>query len=56
MKPIQEPSENKDPIIPVDLCFSLQETVFVMLVETTAKVMAHIGSKEALIVGGVEYT
>jgi len=36
-----------------DLCFSLQETVFAMLVETTERAMAHIGSKEVLIVGGV---
>jgi N6-L-threonylcarbamoyladenine synthase len=38
---------------PEDLCFSLQETVFAMLVETTERAMAHIGSKEVLIVGGV---
>jgi N6-L-threonylcarbamoyladenine synthase len=36
-----------------DLCFSLQETVFAMLVEITERAMAHIGSKEVLIVGGV---
>ncbi|XP_013784906.1 probable tRNA N6-adenosine threonylcarbamoyltransferase isoform X1 [Limulus polyphemus] len=36
-----------------DLCFSLQETVFAMLVETTERAMAHCGSKEVLIVGGV---
>ena len=38
---------------PADLCFSLQETVFAMLVETTERAMAHIGSREVLIVGGV---
>lgn len=38
---------------PEDLCFSLQETVFAMLVEITERAMAHIGSKEVLIVGGV---
>lgn len=38
---------------PEDLCFSLQETVFAMLVETTERAMAHTGSKEVLIVGGV---
>ncbi|CAG8574768.1 8450_t:CDS:2 [Paraglomus brasilianum] len=38
---------------PEDLCFSLQETLFAMLVETTERAMAHIGSKEVLIVGGV---
>ena len=36
-----------------DLCFSLQETVFAMLVETTERAMAHCGHKEVLIVGGV---
>jgi N6-L-threonylcarbamoyladenine synthase len=36
-----------------DLCFSLQETVFAMLTETTERAMAHTGSQEALIVGGV---
>ena len=36
-----------------DLCLSLQETVFAMLVEITERAMAHIGSKEVLIVGGV---
>ncbi|KAG0296146.1 putative tRNA threonylcarbamoyladenosine biosynthesis protein kae1 [Dissophora globulifera] len=36
-----------------DMCFSLQETVFAMLVETTERAMAHIGSREVLIVGGV---
>lgn len=36
-----------------DLCFSLQETVFSMLVETTERAMAHCGSQEVLIVGGV---
>nr|MBE5724968.1 putative tRNA N6-adenosine threonylcarbamoyltransferase [Cucujiformia] len=36
-----------------DLCYSLQETVFAMLVETTERALAHVGSKEVLIVGGV---
>ncbi|XP_067834634.1 tRNA N6-adenosine threonylcarbamoyltransferase isoform X4 [Heptranchias perlo] len=38
---------------PEDLCFSLQETLFAMLVETTERAMAHCGSEEVLIVGGV---
>lgn len=43
-----------DPEITVeDLCFSLQETLFSMLVEVTERAMAHVGSKEVLIVGGV---
>lgn len=36
-----------------DLCFSLQETVFSMLIETTERAMAHTGSNEVLVVGGV---
>ncbi|XP_069797215.1 tRNA N6-adenosine threonylcarbamoyltransferase isoform X2 [Narcine bancroftii] len=36
-----------------DFCYSLQETVFAMLVETTERAMAHCGSEEVLIVGGV---
>ena len=44
---------DKDYFSPADLCFSLQETVFAMLVEITERAMAHIGSKEVLIVGGV---
>ena len=40
-------------ITPADLCFSLQEHIFSMLVEITERAMAHIGSKEVLIVGGV---
>ena len=35
------------------LCFSVQETIFAMLIEITEWVMAHIGSAEVLIVGGV---
>lgn len=44
---------DEDIITPQDLCFSLQETVYAMLVEITERAMAHIGSKEVLIVGGV---
>ncbi|CAB3401240.1 unnamed protein product [Caenorhabditis bovis] len=36
-----------------DLCFSLQETVFAMLIEITERAMAHTGSSQLLIVGGV---
>ena len=36
-----------------DLCFSLQETVFAMLVEITERAMAHVGSTQVLVVGGV---
>ncbi|XP_014468594.1 PREDICTED: probable tRNA N6-adenosine threonylcarbamoyltransferase [Dinoponera quadriceps] len=38
---------------PEDLCFSLQETVFAMLIEITERAMAHVRSNEVLIVGGV---
>lgn len=36
-----------------DLCYSLQETVFAMLVEITERAMAHVESSQVLIVGGV---
>merc|ERR1719430_1909968 len=36
-----------------DPCYSLQETVFAMLIEITERAMAHCGSEEVLIVGGV---
>jgi len=42
-----------DIITPQDLCFSLQETTFAMLVEITERAMAHVGAKDVLIVGGV---
>jgi N6-L-threonylcarbamoyladenine synthase len=42
-----------DGYTPADLCMTLQETVFAMLVEITERAMAHVGSKEVLIVGGV---
>ncbi|KAG9247874.1 Gcp-like domain-containing protein [Calycina marina] len=50
--------EQRDPlsgelITTADLCFSLQETVYAMLVEITERAMAHVGSNQVLIVGGV---
>ena len=36
-----------------DLAFSLQETVFAMLVETAERALAHTGKKELLLGGGV---
>lgn len=36
-----------------DLCFSLQETLFSMLVEITERALAHVGSNQVLLVGGV---
>ncbi|CAO2819076.1 unnamed protein product [Amaranthus hypochondriacus] len=38
---------------PADLCYSLQETIFAMLVEITERAMAHCDAKDVLIVGGV---
>ncbi|KAK9775579.1 putative N(6)-L-threonylcarbamoyladenine synthase [Seiridium cardinale] len=40
-------------ITPADLCFTLQEIVFAMLVEITERAMAHVGSRQVLVVGGV---
>ncbi|XP_066139343.1 probable tRNA N6-adenosine threonylcarbamoyltransferase isoform X2 [Euwallacea fornicatus] len=34
---------------PEDMCFSLQETIFAMLVETTERALAHCNSNEVLI-------
>ena len=36
-----------------DICFSLQETTFAMLVEVTERAVAHTGKKEVLMIGGV---
>ncbi|KXJ92743.1 glyco protein endopeptidase KAE1 [Microdochium bolleyi] len=43
----------QDLITPEDLCFTLQETIFAMLVEITERAMAHVGTSQVLIVGGV---
>ncbi|KAG0170386.1 putative tRNA threonylcarbamoyladenosine biosynthesis protein kae1 [Apophysomyces sp. BC1034] len=43
----------KGEVTPEDLCFSLQETLFAMLVEITERAMAHVESTEVLLVGGV---
>jgi N6-L-threonylcarbamoyladenine synthase len=40
-------------VTPADICHSLQETVYAMLVEITERAMAHVGAREVLIVGGV---
>ncbi|KAJ2490301.1 putative tRNA threonylcarbamoyladenosine biosynthesis protein kae1 [Coemansia sp. RSA 2050] len=42
-----------DKYSPEDLCYSLQENMFAMLVEITERAMAHIGATEVLVVGGV---
>jgi N6-L-threonylcarbamoyladenine synthase len=36
-----------------DYCYSLQETLFAMLVEVTERALAHTQAQEVLIVGGV---
>ncbi|MFA5953216.1 MAG: KEOPS complex N(6)-L-threonylcarbamoyladenine synthase Kae1 [Candidatus Pacearchaeota archaeon] len=36
-----------------DLSYSMQETVFAMLVETAERALAHVGKKELLLGGGV---
>ncbi|KAF2474184.1 peptidase M22, glycoprotease [Lindgomyces ingoldianus] len=46
-------TEEGDLVTREDLCFSLQETVFAMLVEITERAMAHVGSTQVLVVGGV---
>lgn len=45
--------DSGDLVTKEDLCFTLQETVFAMLVEITERAMAHVGSSQVLIVGGV---
>lgn len=50
--PWTDPTTNT-PITKADLCFSLQETVYAMLVEITERAMAHVGATQVLIVGGV---
>jgi len=40
--------ENKE-----DLCYSLQETMFAMLVEVTERALAHCDKDEVLLIGGV---
>ncbi|VEU21627.1 DEKNAAC102236 [Brettanomyces naardenensis] len=45
--------EDGERITVEDLCFSLQENLFSMLVEITERAMAHVDSNQVLIVGGV---
>lgn len=44
---------NKEHYTPADLCMSIQETMFAMLVETVERAMALTNSKQVLLVGGV---
>ncbi len=43
----------KSGISPEDICHSLQETCFAMLIEVTERALAHTGKEEVLLVGGV---
>ena len=55
-KKIEKEKNNIEENLPYskeDLCYSLQETIFAMLVEITERAMAHTNSKEVLLVGGV---
>lgn len=49
----QRQANDPDALTDADLCFTFQETVFAMLVEITERAMAHCGSSDVLIVGGV---
>jgi N6-L-threonylcarbamoyladenine synthase len=48
-----KPESEKPNYSQEDLCFSLQETMFSMLVEITERAMAHCNSDSVLLVGGV---
>lgn len=52
-QPVLVDKETGEEITRADLCFSLQETLFAMLVEITERAMSHAGSDSVLIVGGV---
>ncbi|KAL7509568.1 hypothetical protein ACHAXN_006519 [Cyclotella atomus] len=45
--------EREEQFTVADLCYSLQETIFAMLVEITERTMAHCGQSSVLVVGGV---
>ncbi|ORZ32906.1 Gcp-like domain-containing protein [Catenaria anguillulae PL171] len=51
--PPPRPGRPKQTITKQDLCYSLQEHIFAMLVETTERALAHVGASQVLIVGGV---
>lgn len=52
-KLVTSPAKDEEEYTKEDLCFSLQETMFAMLIEITERAMAHCKSNEVLIVGGV---
>eukprot|EP01128_Nolandella_sp_AFSM9_P011090 TRINITY_DN7802_c0_g1_i1.p1 TRINITY_DN7802_c0_g1~~TRINITY_DN7802_c0_g1_i1.p1 ORF type:complete len:367 (+),score=34.95 TRINITY_DN7802_c0_g1_i1:72-1103(+) len=53
LKGIVKQQLNKGKCTKEDLCYSLQETLFAMLIEITERALAHVGANEVLIVGGV---
>lgn len=54
LKPTTKKMKNTaESVSPADICFSLQEYVFAMLVEITERAMTQTGSREVLLVGGV---
>lgn len=48
-----DPKTGEQKITVEDLCYSLQENLFAMLVEITERAMAHVNSNQVLVVGGV---
>lgn len=44
---------HKEGVSVEDICFSLQETCFAMLIEVTERALAHCEKKEVLLIGGV---
>ncbi|KAG9391723.1 Kae1/YgjD family [Carpediemonas membranifera] len=50
---VQRPGRPDDSWTVEDLCYSVQETAFSMLVEVTERAMAHCHQKSVLVVGGV---
>lgn len=52
-KKILRDEETGEAITREDLCYSLQEVLFLMLVEITERALAHVDLNQVLIVGGV---
>lgn len=52
-KALFDPKTGEQKVTVEDLCYSLQENLFAMLVEITERAMAHVNSNQVLIVGGV---
>lgn len=48
-----DPKTGEQKVTVEDLCYSLQENLFAMLIEITERAMAHVNSSHVLIVGGV---